>query len=163
MYHVASSLMTIQALYGIIHRINGKGDMAKVEIFKFPRALNTAWFPIAFLYGWMFVLIFRWGTHLDVLLSVNPLPVISKQRKSSNHEFWYTSLIFPLYYGGKKVKKIAQNYQKCEKLTSPVIISQWNICDKVFKNGPSKICGKQPLKNLKWYGLLRQTISLEIF
>ena len=24
---------------------------------------------------------------------------------------------------------------------------------KVFKNGPSKICGWQPLRNLKWYGL----------
>ena len=23
---------------------------------------------------------------------------------------------------------------------------------KVFKNGPSRICGRQPLKNLKWYG-----------
>ena len=28
------------------------------------------------------------------------------------------------------------------------------IWDKVFKNGPSKICGTQPLKNLKGYGLL---------
>ena len=28
------------------------------------------------------------------------------------------------------------------------------IWDKVFKNGPSKICGRQPLKNLKGYGLL---------
>ena len=28
-----------------------------------------------------------------------------------------------------------------------------NIWDKVFKNGPSKICGTQPLKNLNWYGL----------
>ena len=27
--------------------------------------------------------------------------------------------------------------------------------DKVFKNGPSKICGRQPLRNLKWYGLLK--------
>ena len=27
---------------------------------------------------------------------------------------------------------------------------------KVFKNGPSKICGRQPLKKLKWYDLLRQ-------
>ena len=26
--------------------------------------------------------------------------------------------------------------------------------DKVFKNGPSKICGRQPLKYLKRYGLL---------
>ena len=37
------------------------------------------------------------------------------------------------------------------------------IWDKVFKNWPSKICGRQPLKNLKWYSLLRQTISLKIF
>ena len=28
-----------------------------------------------------------------------------------------------------------------------------------FKNGQSKICGRQPLKNLKWYGLIKQTIS----
>ena len=26
--------------------------------------------------------------------------------------------------------------------------------NKVFKNEPSKICGRQPLKSLKWYGLL---------
>ena len=31
-----------------------------------------------------------------------------------------------------------------------------NIWDKVFKNGPSKVCERQPLKILKWYGLLRQ-------
>ena len=35
--------------------------------------------------------------------------------------------------------------------------------DKVFKNGPSKIFGRQPLKNLKEYGLLKQTILLETF
>ena len=29
---------------------------------------------------------------------------------------------------------------------------------KVFKNGPSKVCGRQPLKNLRW----KQTISLQI-
>ena len=34
---------------------------------------------------------------------------------------------------------------------------------KVSKNGPSKISGRQPLKNLKWYGLPKQTISLQIF
>ena len=27
--------------------------------------------------------------------------------------------------------------------------------EKVFKNGPSKICERQPLKNLKGYGLLK--------
>ena len=31
--------------------------------------------------------------------------------------------------------------------------------DKVFKNGPSKICGKQPLKNLKGYGLPKGCLS----
>ena len=35
------------------------------------------------------------------------------------------------------------------------------IWDKVFKNEPSKICGRQPLKDLKQYGLLKQ--SLESF
>ena len=33
------------------------------------------------------------------------------------------------------------------------------LWDKVFKNGPSEIRGRQPLKKLKRYGLLRQTIS----
>ena len=33
---------------------------------------------------------------------------------------------------------------------------KWN---KIFKNGPSKACGRQPLKSLKGYGLLKQTIS----
>ena len=35
--------------------------------------------------------------------------------------------------------------------------------DKVLKNVPSKICGKQPLKNVMGYGLLKGAISLEIF
>ena len=33
------------------------------------------------------------------------------------------------------------------------------IWSKVFKNGPSKICGRRTLKNLKVYGLLKQTMS----
>ena len=37
------------------------------------------------------------------------------------------------------------------------------IWDKVFKNGPSKICGRHPLKKLKGYGLLKRTISLLFF
>ena len=34
-----------------------------------------------------------------------------------------------------------------------------DIRDKVFGSGPNKICGRQPLKNLKGYSLLKQTIS----
>ena len=33
-------------------------------------------------------------------------------------------------------------------------IFKYNKWDKVFKNGPSKICGRQPMKNLKGYGPL---------
>ena len=35
--------------------------------------------------------------------------------------------------------------------------------DKVFKNGASKICGRQSLKNLKEYGLLKEIILLQMF
>ena len=31
----------------------------------------------------------------------------------------------------------------------------WDIWDKVFKNGPNKNCGRQPLKSLKEYVLLK--------
>ena len=37
------------------------------------------------------------------------------------------------------------------------------IWDKLFKNGRSKICGRQPLKNSKGHGLIKQTVSLQIF
>ena len=44
--------------------------------------------------------------------------------------------------------------------TAQQIIGQCiNIWANVFKNGPSKICGRQRLKNLKWHGLPKQTIS----
>ena len=38
-----------------------------------------------------------------------------------------------------------------------IIVNVQNVWDKVFKNEPSKLCGRQLLKNLKWYGLLKQT------
>ena len=34
---------------------------------------------------------------------------------------------------------------------------------KVFKNEPRKVCGRQLLKKLTQYSLLRQTMSLQIF
>ena len=51
--------------------------------------------------------------------------------------------------------------------TNPLFIKRISFCllrtkdtwDKVFKNGPSEICERQPLKNFKSYGLLKQTIS----
>ena len=49
---------------------------------------------------------------------------------------------------------------ECQNLRFLLMKYKW---DKVFKNGLSKDCGRQPLKNLKGYGLLRQIISLQIF
>ena len=34
---------------------------------------------------------------------------------------------------------------------------------KAFKNGPSKICGRQILKNLKWYSLPRRPYHFKFF
>ena len=38
-----------------------------------------------------------------------------------------------------------------------------DIWVKVFKNGPNKTFGRQPLKNLKLYDVPKQTISLQTF
>ena len=42
------------------------------------------------------------------------------------------------------------------KLRIEILGKTCGIWDKVFKNGPSNFCGRQPLKNLKGYGLLKQ-------
>ena len=63
------------------------------------------------------------------------------------------------------LKENPRNHTNCkhpEKLPDSIqkVSYTW---DKVFKNGPSKICERQPLKNLKRYALLKQTISFQIF
>ena len=54
-----------------------------------------------------------------------------------------------------------------ENATTPVLSSNVSknehIWDNIFKSGPSKICGRQPLKSLKGYGQPKKIISLEIF
>ena len=37
------------------------------------------------------------------------------------------------------------------------------ILDKVFKNGPSETCGRQPSKNIKGYGLLSRPYPFKFF
>ena len=41
------------------------------------------------------------------------------------------------------------------------VLGKWIRCV-LFENGPRKICWRQPLKSLKWYSQLRQTVSLQI-
>ena len=49
-----------------------------------------------------------------------------------------------------------------KKLESAATVTRM-ILDKVFKNGPSKICGIQPLKNWKGYGPLSILYPLKFF
>ena len=37
------------------------------------------------------------------------------------------------------------------------------LWDKVFNSGLNKFCGRQPLKKLKGYRILKQTISFKFF
>ena len=52
----------------------------------------------------------------------------------------YQALLFPEMF-----QKLQFKYYSVHKIN--------NRGDKVFKKWPSKICGRQPLKNLKRYGL----------
>ena len=67
-------------------------------------------------------------------------------------------------------------FEKCARIELPkllnyVFIRSVNYChkelhftwNKVFKNGPSNICGRQPLKTLKGYGMLKQTAVFHKF
>ena len=59
-----------------------------------------------------------------------------------------------------KINSLNQNNQFIIFFSDSALTS---TCDKTFENGPSKICRRQPLKNLNWYGLLRQTIIISNF
>ena len=58
---------------------------------------------------------------------------------------------------------LTSSYLNYHCLWSLFIISLKKIWVKVFKNGPSKISRRQPLKDVKRYSLLRQIISLQLF
>ena len=53
-------------------------------------------------------------------------------------------------------------YIYSKNMIPPFPVYQSQLLYKVFKNGPDKICGRQSLKNLKWYSLFKQTTSDDI-
>ena len=65
----------------------------------------------------------------------------------------------PLYYLNTRKALFFQvflRWSKMGKLARYGLVGSLCLEDrwvKVFKNGPSKICGRKPLKNLKWYGV----------
>ena len=62
--------------------------------------------------------------------------------------YWCCRTNFTLLGGGKGWLNFLRDIQICN--------NKKHIWDKLFKNGPSKICGRRPLK------ILKQTISLQI-
>ena len=70
-------------------------------------------------------------------------------------------------YGQSLVYSLIKLSVPCGVAIIPKNMKDKELCNyswgKVFKGGLSKFCGRQPLKNLKGYGLLKQTISTEIF
>ena len=79
-------------------------------------------------------------------------------------------VLFRLHFAQSWLSAIKRkNFFLSRKYTSPrvCVFLQWNKSIynwvKTFKCGLSKFCGRQPLKSLKGYGLLKQTISLQVF
>ena len=59
----------------------------------------------------------------------------------------------------KMVKQKKNSFKAKFTIASFKLHDTWN---KIFKNGPSKNCRRQPLKNLKEYGLPADHVSLQI-
>ena len=73
-------------------------------------------------------------------------------------------LLVYYWYQWKDTASVSMHYEQYIMLyCAHINCYQSCIGDKVFKNGPSEFCEKQPLKNLKWYGLPEQTISVQVF
>ena len=72
------------------------------------------------------------------------------QKTTSRSLFWCLHCELRAYF--MQYSGSTQKEKNRKALKHVIILIIWI---KVFKNGSSKICGRQPLKNLKWYGLLR--------
>ena len=89
---------------------------------------------------------------LKYSIGILPIKYFHKINISQLNNYWAKNLDFTDIKVPNKSTKTPNKY-----------LTMTNIWLKVFKNGPSKICGRQLLKNLKWYGLLTQNISLQNF
>ena len=101
-------------------------------------------------------------SHLQVVLSVAASEILQHICKE-----FCCGVISQLIYRQYAQPWISSGiFHFCDKLIlSKYFLSDFLPCsphiwDKVFKNGPSKICGRQPLKNLKGYGLFKNNFYL---
>ena len=80
-----------------------------------------------------------------------PLPFVGGPAKIRKSYYFLSEIDLCVERKLKKKKKNSRTISGKHKLKL--------LWDKVFKNGPSKICGRQPLKNLKGYGSFLNTFS----
>ena len=73
------------------------------------------------------------------------------------------AMIVDLEYPAADALLIANNKGVTEGGINIIIKLLNNIWAKVFKNGPNKICGRQPLKNLKLYDLWSRPYHFNFF
>ena len=73
---------------------------------------------------------------------------------------YYTITLSFIQYSPTHGKGIFWQIMKNVFSTNLPLLYKW---DKASNSRPNIICGRQPLKHLKGYGLLRQTISLQTF
>ena len=86
-------------------------------------------------------------------LPPSPCTLLNNGKNMEEHICILWSILDYILHGNLFVISVLSHFT-CQN----IIMLCSNVWMKVFKNGPSKICGRQPLKHLKWYGLLKWTI-----
>ena len=99
------------------------------------------------------ILLIWWVLILLILFIKSFLATELKSSFFLYHLFWRTCKQDQIYLIGWTTS-FSFTGERGLTLSSPSHKLLRNIWDKVFKNGPSKVCRRQPLKNLKGYGLL---------
>ena len=70
--------------------------------------------------------------------------------------------ILPVIYYALKSAPFPNTQVPSHNWIQSIVMSATFIWDRVFKNEPSKICGRQPFKNLRCHGLLKHTSAFEL-
>ena len=83
------------------------------------------------------------GNYIKAVKQENSIKVHLKLQVNKRWVHYYFKTVLEAYLGPWQISMM--------ELHTKIIQSfKW---DKLFKNGPNEICGRQPLKNLKWFEL----------
>ena len=103
----------------------------------------------------------NWVKLTEGQFQLDLFPVVKVSTSLQNSRFTTICKLSSIFTGIRGFPKSTFCFASNLYLQNYIISGQCNNWVKAFKNGPGKICGRQPLKNLKGCGLLKQTISLQ--